>query len=107
MNPAVAKLLEEKRSQIEEVCRKYAVRRLALFGSGIGASWSPETSDLDFLVVYGPRPAGVSALSQLEGLPIDLSLVLGRKVDTVDQSSVRNPYFKEFAEPAAMEIYAA
>ena len=42
---------------IAEVCRRYRVRRLALFGSVIRDDFTPE-SDVDVLIEYEPGHAG-------------------------------------------------
>ncbi len=59
-------------------CRKHGVRRLALFGSVLTDRFRPD-SDVDVLVEFEPGvPAGFLKLAEME---IELSSVLGRKVD--------------------------
>ena len=45
-------LIEKKRLAVEELCRKYRVTRLEVFGSAVGESFDPERSDIDFLVEF-------------------------------------------------------
>jgi hypothetical protein len=45
-------LIEKKRFAAEELCRKYRVIRLEVFGSAVGDSFDPDKSDLDFLVEF-------------------------------------------------------
>ena len=99
-------LLRSKRNGIEELCRKYAVKRLRLFGSALREDWDPESSDFDFLAEFGP-PVGMNAFDQFMGLLLDLEALLGRKVDVVDWNAARNPFFKRHAERSAKEFYAA
>ncbi|MDQ3480300.1 MAG: nucleotidyltransferase domain-containing protein, partial [Actinomycetota bacterium] len=49
-------LLEDKRAQIEELCRHFRVRRLDVFGSAIRDDFDPGRSDVDFLVEFEPDP---------------------------------------------------
>ena len=42
------------RTAIAEFCRRYHVRRLALFGSVLRKDFRPD-SDVDVLVEFGPR----------------------------------------------------
>ena len=49
-------LIEVKRTEVGELCRRYGVRRLEVFGSAARGSFDPETSDLDFLVELAASP---------------------------------------------------
>jgi uncharacterized protein len=44
--------LEQHRERLAELCRRYGVRRLELFGSAARGQFDPATSDLDFLVLF-------------------------------------------------------
>ena len=49
-------LIAERRSQIADICRRFGVRRLAVFGSAArGQDFDPGRSDVDFLVALS-RP---------------------------------------------------
>ena len=43
--------IAQYRDELEELCRRYHVRRLELFGSAASGEFNPEHSDLDFLVM--------------------------------------------------------
>jgi uncharacterized protein len=49
-------LVQDRLAELETACQRYAVRRLALFGSAASGPFVPETSDLDFLVEFTPLP---------------------------------------------------
>ncbi len=98
--------LRSKHDGIEELCRKYAVKRLRLFGSALREDWDPTSSDFDFLAEFGP-PVGMNAFDQFMGFLFDLEALLGRDVDVVDWNAARNPFFKRHAERSAKELYAA
>lgn len=70
------------RRQLEQLCRRYHIRRLALFGSGARGELRPD-SDLDFLIEYDPnhRPR----LVELQEIEDHLSALYGgRRVDLVN-----------------------
>jgi len=64
--------------RIAQFCGRHHIRRLALFGSVLRHDFRPE-SDVDVLVEF--EPGTRIGLLGLEGLQIELSGILGRKVD--------------------------
>ncbi len=100
-------LLEDRRKEIEMLCRQFFVLRLRLFGSATQGTWNLESSDFDFLVEYGQESRSLPPLERLVGLQAALEELLGRKVDVVDWNVARNPYFRESAEETAEIFYAA
>jgi predicted nucleotidyltransferase len=54
-------LIEVKHTEIVDLCRRYRVRKLELFGSAANGRFDPETSDLDFLVDFDTIPHGEHA----------------------------------------------
>lgn len=59
-------------------CRRHHVRRLSFFGSVLRDDFGPE-SDVDVLVEFEPQH--VPGLIRFAGMEIELSELLGRKVD--------------------------
>jgi uncharacterized protein len=98
--------VEEKREQVAELCRKYHVRRLALFGSAVRDDFDRQRSDLDFVVEFEPPPAGTYANTYF-GLIDALERLFGRPVDLVEAGSIRNPYFRQEIEARQVTLYAA
>ena len=82
----------EKMGVVKELCCKYHVKRLELFGSATNSDFS-DTSDLDFLVEFQPGTNLGPWLSLYQDLKSDLEGVLGRKVDLVMAKALKNPYF--------------
>lgn len=99
---AVAGQIEE----IVELCRRFGVRRLDLFGSAVDGTFRAGSSDVDFLVDLDP-PAGHSRFDAFFGLKEGLEALLGSPVDLVDPSALRNPYFAASFEASRAELYAA
>lgn len=102
-----AELSESRREEIAALCRRFAVRRLRLFGSALTDRWNENTSDLDFLVEYSPEIHKLPPLDRLVGLQLALEELFCRDVDFVDWAVARNPFFRENAESHTRELYAA
>jgi len=96
----------QHRQAVEELCRRRHVRRLELFGSAAtGQSFGPE-SDFDFLVEFEPLvPSGYA--DAYFGLLEDLVELLGRPVDLVDDTAIKNPYFRQSVDQSRVLLYAA
>lgn len=88
---------------IAEFCRGNGIRRLALFGSVLRDDFSPE-SDVDLLVEFEPTKR--IGLIGFERLQIDLTQMLGRKVD-LNTAGFLSPYFVEEVLREAVPVYVA
>jgi predicted nucleotidyltransferase len=102
MEPSIIQNLD----QIADLCRRFHVRRLELFGSAVGARFDRARSDVDFLVEFQPLAAGEHADSYF-GLRESLSSLLSRPVDLVMVRAIRNRYFLEAIQPTRTLLYAA
>jgi predicted nucleotidyltransferase len=92
--------------EIDEICRRYRVHRLELFGSATGDSFDPQRSDVDFLVEFESLGDGEHADAYF-GLKESLASLFARPVDLVMTSAIRNRYFLEAIEPTRTLLYAA
>jgi hypothetical protein len=99
-------LIQDKLPQIAELCRRYHVRRLDLFGSALGERFDPARSDVDFVLEYLPE-AKAHYPEVYFSLKEDLEALLGRHVDLVMINAVRNRYFREELEETRVQLYAA
>lgn len=90
------------RAEIAEICRRYRVHRLALFGSVIRDDFTPR-SDVDVLVQYEPGHAGGFEFFRMRR---ELIALLGREVDMHTAASL-SPYFRQEVLDEAEEIYVA
>jgi len=98
-------MIERKRTALVELCRRYQVERLHLFGSAASDQFDAEGSDLDFLVCFADRaPTGEYADRYL-GFADDLERLFERPVDLVTVQSIRNPYFQREVESTRRLIY--
>ena len=96
--------LDGKEKPLEELCRRYQVRRLSLFGSSLRADFDPDRSDLDFLVEFDEPPDGRPANF---GLMKALRDLFGRPIDLVDSDAIRNPWFRRSVEESRQVLFAA
>jgi len=97
--------LSAQRNAIRDLCRRYRVERLYLFGSAAnGERFKSERSDLDFLVTLEDRPAVEYAENYL-GLARGFEQLFDRAVDLVTESSIRNRYFREAIEAQRQLVY--
>jgi len=89
--------------EIAEICRRYDVKELAVFGSGARGEMRPD-SDIDLLVDFLPE-ARVSLLRHAAA-ERELTALLGRNVDLVSKRALRDAVRDEVL-PQARIIYAA
>lgn len=93
------------RSAIGELCRRYGVRRLVVFGSAVTDRFDEARSDVDFLVEVN-NPVG-GQLEAYFGLKGDLEALLERPVDLVAPAAMENSYFAASVTKNGRELYAA
>jgi uncharacterized protein len=93
---------------IAEVCRRFDVRELAVFGSVLREDFQPG-SDVDFLVVFESPDLG-PWMEKLGRFEENLSDALGRQADVVLKSCVQSAWNyirREEILRTARTIYAA
>ncbi|MBI3694884.1 MAG: nucleotidyltransferase family protein [Acidobacteria bacterium] len=88
------------RHQIAEFCRSHHIRRLALFGSVLRDDFRPD-SDVDVLAEFEPgHPIG---LIRLAGIELELSELLGRKVDLRTPEDLSRHFRQEILDSAELQ----
>jgi len=70
--------IDVPKDRIADFCRKHHIRKLALFGSVLREDFRPD-SDVDVLVEF--EPGHTVGLLRMAGLELELSELIGRKVD--------------------------
>ena len=92
--------------QLRELCRRFNVKRLDVFGSAAVGAHDPARSDFDFLVEFDlSREA--RAFDAYFGLKEALERILGARVDLVMASGLRNPYLRASVERQRQPIYGS
>jgi predicted nucleotidyltransferase len=107
MNPnASLPVLDGKTERLAELCQRFHVKRLEIFGSAATGAFLRESSDLDFVVDFGDQPLGPWG-----GLFLDfadaLEALFGRHVDLIMPQSIRNPYFRQAVDASRRLVYEA
>ena len=98
-------MTDEHRARIAELCRRFRVRRLDLFGSAARDDFKASRSDVDFLVEFLDEGKG-PGLDAYFGLKEGLEALLGRPVDLVMPEAVTNPYVRADIARHRTTVYA-
>jgi len=98
-------IIESNRRAIPDLCRRYGVRRLEVFGSVLRDDFDPSDSDIDILVEFEPSVAG-SFANFLE-LKDALETLFGRTVDLVELQAIGNRRLRHYIEQSKALIYDA
>lgn len=94
--------IELPREAIADLCRRYHIRRLALFGSVLRGDFTP-ASDVDVLAWFEPNQVpGFMELVHIQG---ELSERIGRRVDLQTPNSLSR-HFREEVLGEAHDVYA-
>lgn len=94
------KNIEFPKKEIADFCMRNRIQRLALFGSVLRGNATPE-SDIDFLVEF--EPGHVPGLIKLAGMELELSELLGRKVDLRTSQELSRYFRQEVCETAKVQ----
>ena len=100
-------LIRNHQKELENLCRRYNVRHLEIFGSAAnGKGFDIKTSDIDFLVEFLPMNIGEHSKAYF-GLLEALQDMFARPIDLVEMKAVNNPYLMESINENRSSIYAA
>jgi uncharacterized protein len=99
----LAALLGNSRAALEAFARRNGIRRVSFFGSVLTPQFD-ESSDVDMLVEF--LPGRVPGLVRLAAMEIELSTILGRKVD-LNTSGFLHPRFREQVLESAVVYFEA
>lgn len=87
-------LVEINLQRIIEICKRFHVRRLWVFGSILTPRFSKD-SDVDFCVDFEwEKIPLLESANNFFNFMFALEDLLKRKVDLIDDSAVKNPYFR-------------
>lgn len=87
-----------------DLCHKYKVSKLYAFGSVLTSRFN-DNSDVDILVDFSSEVDHNSYADNYFGLYYALKSLFGRDVDLVDDSAVKNPYFRAELDDTKYLIY--
>jgi predicted nucleotidyltransferase len=92
------------RQQLADFCRRWRVTELSFFGSVMRDDFGPD-SDVDVLVTFD-SDAGWSLLD-LVTMQDELTSIVGRKVDLLEEAALRNPYRRSTILQSKHILYAS
>jgi predicted nucleotidyltransferase len=95
--------LQINADRIADFCHRHHIRRLAFFGSVLRDDFGPE-SDVDVLVEFAPGQ--VVGLLRMAAMELELSEIIGRKVDLRTPQDFSR-YFRDEVVAGAEVQYAA
>lgn len=89
--------------RLAEVCRKYRVKKLSLFGSAARGELAPE-SDIDLMVEF--EPGSATSLWDMPAMRQEISALFDdRPVDLVPLEVLKNPFRRKAILPELQVIY--
>lgn len=97
-------LVENNIDKIIALCKTYGVKTLCVFGSILTPRFN-ENSDVDFSATFYPEDDPLVAGNNRIQFYINLSELMGRRIDLVDEDFIKNPYFKEELDETKKLIY--
>jgi predicted nucleotidyltransferase len=97
-------LIEQKKNDLADLCRRFHVERLELFGSATGGSFQSAASDLDFIVRFSPPSPG-TYLDRYLDFAEALEDLFQRPVDLLTERAIHNPCFRRSVEATRQPVY--
>ncbi len=88
------------KAEIEAFCRRNHIRKLSFFGSVLRDDFS-DASDVDVLVEF--EPGQRVGLIRMAGMELELSELLGRKVDLRTPADLSRYFRQEVMESAEVQ----
>ena len=102
----MTRVLEGHRPELVDLCKKYRVCRLDVFGSAARGDFNEHLSDVDLLVEFDDMPHADRADGYL-GFLMAVEALLRRRIDLLELGAVRNPYLRRGIEESRELVYAA
>lgn len=91
-------------NDIKQVCEKYHVDHLYVFGSILTPTMFNHNSDVDLIVSININDP-IDYAENYFALKSELEKIFNRKVDLLEEKAIKNPYFKEQIDKTKMLLY--
>ncbi|MGD9712540.1 MAG: nucleotidyltransferase family protein [Thermomicrobiales bacterium] len=95
--------ITEQSSRIADLCRRYGVRKLEVFGSAATNEFDAETSDIDLIADFADRSPGYAR--RYLAFAEELEKLFDRSVDLLTNQPIENPYFRASVKRSRTTIY--
>lgn len=102
----MTRIIEQNKDRLIELCRKYHVAALDVFGSAASEDFNQECSDVDLLVEFD-HSVKANRFDNFFALHDELQRLLKRSVDLVEPGGLKNPYFIDSVEKTRKRVYVA
>lgn len=89
--------------ELRKICEQFHIQKLELFGSALKGPFS-QKSDVDFLVSFNPIPLE-DYFENYINLKISLEKLLDRKIDLLEEQTLKNPYLIESIKNNHLKVY--
>lgn len=99
-------LVKNNLDRILQLCERYGVHRLELFGSAAGDGSDSGIGDVDFLVEFRPGLSTGHA-DRYFGLLESLAALLDCPIDLLEIRAIKNPFLLQGIEATRTVLYAA
>lgn len=100
----MTELIERNRTALADLCRRFGVERLYVFGSAASGKLGPG-SDVDFVVSMTDRAPTSAYADRFLDFAEAVEVLLGRRVDLVSEHAIRNPFFRREVEATRQLVY--
>jgi uncharacterized protein len=97
-------LIEQHREQIAELCRRYGVERLDVFGSVTTDKFDETTSDIDLIARFS-RMNEPGIARRFVDFADRMEQLLNRPIDLLTDQPFRNPYFAQSVARSRKVVY--
>ncbi len=101
------KLIEENIEELQQICERYLVSQLYLFGSAAKGNFDPKRSDLDMVVEFSDSVKPIDYADYFFSFLEELENLFGRKVQLLSFKSLKNAVLINEIENSKVELYAA
>jgi len=96
-------LIEINKNHIKNICSRYKVSKLFVFGSVLTNRFNEE-SDVDFIVDFDNVTLPEYADNYFD-LKSELEKILNRKVDLLEEKAIRNPFLRKSIDSSKVLVY--
>ena len=98
-------LIDKHTIDIQKLCAEYKVKKLYAFGSALTPGFNND-SDIDFIVDFEAQDIDHYADNYFN-LKFALEEVFKRRIDLLEEKTIKNPYFKQAIENQRQLLYGA
>ncbi|MCC5928658.1 MAG: nucleotidyltransferase domain-containing protein [Cyclobacteriaceae bacterium] len=98
-------LIEERKEELKNICKRLKIRRLYVFGSVVTSDNFCENSDIDFLISFDESISAEEYSENYFQLQYRLRELFNREIDVITERSLSNPYFIESVDKNKVLIY--